>query len=327
MLLRDDGREDDVKVLVVGGTGFIGMPLARTLLARGDEVVVSSRAPERAKDRLPAGATTCGPAVADLAAAARGARAVVNLAGANLSDRRWTPEVKRLIRDSRVSATNAVVEALASQPEAERPGVLVSGSAVGLYGDRGDMELTEDAPPGAGFLAETCVAWERAARAAEAHGVRVVTLRIGVVLGPGGGALARMKTPFRLFAGGPLGSGRQWISWIHVDDVLGLALHAIDHAALRGPVNATAPAPVRFADFARAFGKALGRPSWLPVPAFAVKLALGEMGSVVLESTRVLPAQALAAGYRFRFTDVEAACRAALGAEGALGAERAEGAA
>ena len=199
-----------------------------------------------------------------------------------------------------------------------RPAVLVNASAVGFYGPRGDEEIPEDTAAGRDFLAEVCEAWEAEARRAETHGTRVIRLRVGLVLGEAGGVLEKMIPAFQLFAGGPLGDGRQWVPWVHLDDVVGLIAFALDTADLQGALNATAPAPVRFRDFAAALGAALGRPSWLPVPAFALRLVVGEMAEAALTGQRAVPRKALAAGFRFAHTDLREALRAVL-------AERARG--
>jgi uncharacterized protein (TIGR01777 family) len=234
--------------------------------------------------------------------------AVVNLAGASVADGRWTARRKAAIRRSRVEGTRSLV--LAMGRAARKPQVLVSASAVGVYGSQGDEPLDETAPSGAGFLASVCRAWESEASAATALGVRVVLLRLGVVLARGGGALGRMLIPFRAGVGGPLGSGRQWMSWVHVDDVVGLVLAALQNETLAGPVNATAPHPVTNRDFTKALGHAVERPAFLPVPGLVLRLVLGEMASMLLTGQRVLPAAASEAGYEFRFPEIGGALAA-----------------
>jgi len=287
-------------VLVTGGTGLVGRPLSKALAAAGHAVTVVSRAPMR----------VAGRAVGwdELDVIMPEVDAVVNLAGASIADGRWTAARKERIRTSRVQGTRALV--LAMERSARTPHVLVSASAVGVYGPRGDEELDESAASGAGFLASVCRAWEREASAAEALGARVVLLRLGVVLAPHGGALGRMLIPFRACVGGPLGSGRQWMSWVHVDDVVGLVLAALQNADLVGPVNATAPSPVTNRDFTKALGRAVQRPAVLPVPGFALRLALGEMASMLLTGQRVLPAAATKAGYEFGFAEIAPALTA-----------------
>jgi hypothetical protein len=224
---------------------------------------------------------------------------VVNLAGSPIADKRWTPQTKEQLRQSREGTTTAIVTTLAKLKT--RPVLLLNASAIGFYGPRGDEELTEDAPSGDGFLASLCREWEGAAGAAERLGVRVVTPRIGVVLGREGGALARMLPIFRLGLGGPLGRGTQWMSWIHVEDLVGLLMFLMSNAA-GGPVNATAPHPVTNAEFSRTLGRALGKPAFLPAPGFAMKLMLGEMAEeLLLTGQRVLPRRAQSLGFHFRF--------------------------
>ncbi len=305
-----------MRVVAAGATGFIGTPLCAALVAAGHAVQVLSRSPARHAPSLPPGVTALpwdpGQPDGDWAGAVAGADAVVNLAGASIASGRWTPARKELLRSSRLAATSALVRAIARAPERSRPRVLVSASAIGYYGDRGDETLTERSRPGNDFLARLCVEWEAAAREAESLGLRVVTPRFGLVLGKGGGALPRMALPFRLFVGGPVGSGRQWVSWIHLDDVVGLVRYALERE-VRGALNGTAPSPVRQADFASSLGRALGRPSWAPVPAFVLRRVLGELADgLLLPSQRVVPSATLDAGYAFRHSDLLAALQAAL---------------
>jgi hypothetical protein len=234
--------------------------------------------------------------------------AVVHLAGETIAGR-WTPEKKRKIYDSRVLGTRNLVEGLTRLDAQEKPKVLVSASAVGYYGDRGDERLTEEAPPSEGFLSKVCQDWEREARRAEELGLRVVRLRFGIVLGPGGGALQTMLPLFKLGLGGPLGSGRQWWSWVHLDDVVGLITFALENEAFSGAVNATAPNPVRQREFARTLGRVLRRPAALPAPAFALRLALGEFAGELLASTQAIPQKAQEMGYRFKYPELEGALR------------------
>jgi uncharacterized protein (TIGR01777 family) len=292
-----------MRVLVTGGTGLVGTPLRRALASAGHEVTVVTRRPASHAARA-----VSWDALPDAIA---GTDAVVHLAGAPVAAGRWTPARKAEIRDSRVETTRAVVRAIAATRS--RPSVLVSASAIGFYGDRGDEPLDEDAPPGSGFLADVCRAWEDAAREAERLDVRVVRVRIGVVLARDGGALAAMLPPFRLGLGGPLGGGRQWMSWIHRDDVVALLMAALSGVTWHGAVNATAPHPVTNADFARALGRAVHRPAVLPVPAFALRLALGEMATVLLDGQRVVPAAARAHGFTFRFPYLDGALVDCLG--------------
>jgi hypothetical protein len=240
--------------------------------------------------------------------------AIVNLAGENLFARRWNEEFQSVLRDSRVRSTDHVVQALAKQPRAQsgQPKVLVNASAIGYYGFHGDEEITEGSPPGDDFLARMCVAWESAARNAEANGVRVAVVRIGVVLDRSGGALAQMLTPFKLGLGGPVGSGKQWFSWIHLADLVGIFLLALDKSEATGAINGTAPHPVTNKEFSKALGRALHRPSFLPVPGFALRLRFGGVAEVLTTGQRVLPRRALALGYQFQFPDIDLALTAAL---------------
>ena len=280
-----------MRILVTGGTGFIGASLCRMLRGEGHAVTVVTRQdPRPGEDTV--GWDDVGRAVAD-------ADAVVNLAGEPIAARRWKAAQKHRISGSREGRTRALVEAMAAAPR--RPQVLVSGSAIGIYGPRDDEPVDESTPPGKGFLAQVCEAWEREAVRAESLGVRVVRLRIGIVLAADGGALASMLPPFRFFVGGRLGSGRQWMSWVHRDDVIGLIMEALANPAYQGAVNATAPHPVTNAEFTQALAAALMRPAWIPAPAFALKLALGEMASMLLTGQRVRPAAAGRLGYAWRF--------------------------
>jgi uncharacterized protein (TIGR01777 family) len=275
-----------MKVIITGGSGFIGRAIAERLRASGHSVTaVSLRTPP-------------GPEVF------AGCEAVVHLAGEPVAQR-WTAAAKERIMNSRVQGTRTLVAALHQQP----PTVLVSASAIGYYGSRGDEILTEDSPPGSDFLGQVAVAWEQEARTAERFGVRVVTPRIGVVLGRGGGALPKMALPFRFGVGGRLGDGKQWTSWIHLDDLVALVEFSIATTTIRGAVNAVAPNPVTNAAFTQELAAALHRPAIFPVPAAALKLLLGEMSQVVLASQRVIPEAALRAGFQFRFTDVGEALR------------------
>jgi uncharacterized protein (TIGR01777 family) len=297
-----------MKALVSGGSGFIGSALC----ARLQRPRVLSRSPSRTKQALgdvepfPWDAEGGPPPVESV----EGADAVFHLAGDPVAEGRWTAAKKKRIRDSRVLGTRHLVRAIAAAKA--KPRVLVAFSAVGLYGDRGVEELTESSAPGSDFLAAVCGEWEGEAAKARDLGVRVVHLRIGVVLGPGGGALKKMLLPFRLGLGGVLGDGRQWMPWIHRDDVVGLALFAAEKESVSGAVNAVGPAPATNREFTKALGRALGRPTIFPVPRIVLRVAFGEMAAVLLGSQRVLPKAALAAGYAFRHPEVGGALRAIL---------------
>lgn len=299
-------------VVVAGATGFLGARLCSDLASLGWRVSALARS-EKAGSAL-AGVRILPWNGRDLDAGwaddTAQADAVINLAGAPIAGRRWTPEVKRELVESRLSTTKAIVRALGKG--GGRPRVLVNASAVGIYGDRGDEELCETSPPGKGFLADLCVEWEAAAMEAVQFGVRVVPARIGIVLGRGGGALPEMAKPFRYFAGGPIGNGRQWVPWVHQSDTLGLLIWALETDAVSGPVNVVSPNPVRQMELARAIGRALHRPALAPAPGFALKLLVGEFAESLLAGQRVKPAVAQQLGYTWRFSEVQEAVAAEL---------------
>lgn len=297
-------HNEGMRVVVAGGTGFLGRPLRAALSAAGHEVRVLTR---RARGRDDIEWTPNGQTGA-WAARLAGVDAIVNLAGEGIADRRWTAARKAALLDSRLLATSSLVEAALGLPRAPR--VFVSGSGIGIYGPCGDETLTEASPSGADFIARMATAWEAAAAPVAATS-RLATLRTGVVLGDGG-ALKQMRLPFKLGVGGRLGSGRQWMSWIHLDDWVGLTQRVIEDDAATGPFNLTAPAPVTNAEFTRALGRALRRPTVLPVPGFALRLALGELADVLLTGQRAVPAKADAIGYQFRHPRVHEALAAAL---------------
>lgn len=300
-----------MKVVLAGGTGFIGSALIAALLERGDKVVLLTRDPASAQRRWAAkvdvrlwNGRDPGPWVLAL----DGADAVINLSGESVAGGRWTPERKLALIRSRVDTTRDLIAGMKSARE--RPLVLVNASAVGYYGVHPQGECAEDAPRGTDFLAALCGQWERDARDAEKLEVRVVLARFGVVLGLGGGALAKMLPPFKLGLGGPLGSGRQPFPWVHIDDVVGALLFAVDDAQLAGPVNVVAPDLKSNAEFTKALARALHRPAFLPAPGFALRLALGEMSSMLLDGQRAVPKKLLELGYEFRHPTLDGALAA-----------------
>jgi uncharacterized protein len=307
-----------MRVALVGATGFIGIPLCEELESKGHEVVVLTRNVESAKRKMGDLFTfvqwdSSSAFPVDIA---NDVDAIVNLAGESIGDGRWSKDRKERVLNSRLKTTNKIVNAIGISKARSLPtdsaGIksghqepcnirtLINASAIGYYGPRDDDEkLCEDASPGNDFLASVCNAWEDEAVKAEQHGVRVVRIRTGIVLGDGG-ALKKMLLPFKLFTGGPIGSGRQWMSWIHKDDEIGIMIHALENENISGAINATAPEPLTMRDFSKTLGSVLKRPSWLPVPGFILKLGLGEMSALVLTGQRVLPCKALATGYVFK---------------------------
>lgn len=308
-------------VVVTGATGLIGRPLCAELLGMGHRVTALSRDPERARGLL---GSTIAQAAWGVGADEEWRRtvaeadAVIHLAGESVAGRRWTPEFKEKIRTSRVETTRLLLDAIRADGATQKPRTLVCASAVGYYGDRGDETVTETTEPGRGFLPEVCVQWEQEAAKAREVGVRVALMRIGIVLAQGG-ALEKMLHPFplpfnpwKLGLGGPLGSGRQWMPWVHLDDVIGLFAWAVGEPRLNGPCNVASPSPVSNAEFARAIGRALHRPALFPVPGFALKALVGEFAENLLTGQKVLPAVAQRLGYRFRFTDLDVALKSLL---------------
>ncbi|MGA8752135.1 TIGR01777 family oxidoreductase [Candidatus Deferrimicrobium sp.] len=298
-----------MRVAVSGSTGLVGSEVVATLSTAGHEVVRLVRRDPAPGER----AVRWNPAKGEVdTAGLEGFDAVLHLAGENVGSGRWTAARKAAIRDSRVNGTRLLCDALAGL--ARPPKTFVFASAIGYYGDRGEELLTEESPPGTGYLAEVCREWEAASEPAARKGIRVVALRIGMVLSPRGGALARMLPPFRAGLGGVIGNGRQYVSWIALDDLVGIVLHALQPGELRGPVNAVAPCPVTNRELTEGLGKALSRPTLLPVPAFALRLAVGEMAdALLLASARVVPRRLEETGYRFRFPELPAALRHLLG--------------
>ena len=290
-------------ILLTGGTGLIGRQLCRHWLAQGHRLTVWSRRPD-------AVAGLCGAGVRGIgqleALGAEPVDALVNLAGAPIADRPWTHKRKALLWSSRIGVTETLLAWL--QSRAQRPQVLISGSAVGWYGDGGERELTEDSPPvSEDFASQLCIAWEETAQRAEALGVRVVLVRTGLVLSQEGGFLSRLLVPFKLALGGPIGNGRQWMPWIHINDQVALIDFLLHQQDASGPYNACAPKPVRNREFAKALGASLHRPAVVPMPAFALRVGLGELSLLLLGGQRATPARLLAAGFTFEFNDVRAA--------------------
>jgi uncharacterized protein (TIGR01777 family) len=306
-----------MRIVIAGGSGFLGRRLTAAWLASGDDVTVLTRRRERVGATLRARALAREwnpPNVGDeLVDALRGADAVVNLAGVPIGGRPWTPGRKRAILQSRLGATGAIVEAMGRLPAADRPKVLVNASGIDVYGDRPDGEMTEDSAPGDSFLAGVVVDWERAASAAETLGVRVVLARTALIVAPEALAWRLVLLPFRLFVGGPLGSGKQRFTWIHVDDAVGLYDFAIRQRSIAGPLNMVAPEVPSQRDLARAIGRAMHRPAFFPVPGFLLRLALWGQADIVLHGRVAVPAKALAAGYAFRYPTVESAVTDVIG--------------
>jgi uncharacterized protein (TIGR01777 family) len=297
--------------LITGGTGFIGRGLSRRLLESGYDVAVLTRNPD-AHVKVAGGQIRYvkwdGSTAAGWGALTDGAAAVVNLAGANIAGKRWTPEVKEQILQSRLAAGNAVAEAIAAAKS--KPGVLVQASAVGVYASRGDEELDESSPPGDGFLAEVVRKWEYSTVAAEEAGVRRAVIRSGLVLGREGGAFPRLLRPYKFFAGGPLGTGRQWFPWIHYRDGIEAIKFLIENARATGVYNLCAPEPLRNRDFSQIMGRILKRPWWWPVPALVLRTLYGEMAdALLLASEKVLPRRLLEAGFQFEYRTAEVALR------------------
>lgn len=298
-----------MKVLVTGSTGLIGSRVCAHLVSSGHAVhrLVRSQ-PDPAGGKWvwdPTGGTLDSKSL-------EGVDAVIHLAGENVAKGRWTEEKKKNIRESRVRSTRLLSDTLAASPD--KPKTFICASAIGFYGDRGDEVLTEESPPGTGFFPEVCQDWEEATRSAAEAGIRVANVRIGVVLSPDGGALREMLFPFRLGLGGRLGSGRQYMSWISLPDVVGGISHVLNHAELKGPVNLMAPNPVSNLEFTKTLGRVLRRPTLFPVPSFVLRLVLGEMAeNLLLAGTRAVPRKLLESGYSFRHPQLEEALRFLLG--------------
>ena len=309
-----------MKIVIAGGSGFLGSPLAEMYAEDGHDVRMLTRSLESGETRHDPG--TGVPGITRVgwkadgksgpwAAALEGADGVVNLAGESLASKRWSEASKKRFRDSRILSTRSLAEAI--RAAATPPAVLISGSAVGFYGPSDERPLTENDPPGTDFLSQLCADWEQEARQAERPGTRLALLRTGIVLERSGGALPEMMRPFRFFVGGPIGSGRQYVSWIHRLDWIEIVRWIVQTPAVSGPVNATAPHPVTNRHLSRALGHAMHRPSLLPAPGFAVKIVIGEFADSVLTGQRVLPARAQKDGYHFRYPEIEQAFRGIFG--------------
>lgn len=299
-----------MKFLIAGGTGFIGSYLTARLVRDRHDIVLLTRSSPRTerRDSSTVRYVRWDPyAAGEWMTEADGADVVINLVGKNVFENRWNEKVKKEILDSRVIPTQLIVRAIGDATR--KPPLLISASAVGYYGDRKDETITEQSAPGTDFLAAVVKQWEGAAYEAERFGVRVATPRIGLVLEKTGGMIGKMLLPFRLFAGGPIGSGKQYLPWVHMEDVVRGILYPVENIAMRGVYNLVSPSPVTMNEFARRFGAALRRPSWLPVPSFALTLLYGEGGAVILSGQRALPKRLLGSGYVFSYTDLSAALR------------------
>lgn len=299
-----------MKIILTGGTGFIGTYLLQRLSEQPNDIVLFTRSPAAAKTMNAASlryvhwdAKSFGPWIEEI----NGADVVINLIGKNVFEQRWTAAVKQELIDSRVHSTGLIVEAI--RRSSRKPNVLVSASAVGFYGEKGDELVTEESPGGNDFLAGLVVQWERAAKKAEEYGVRVANPRTGIVLQKDGGMVERLLLPFRLFGGGWIGSGKQYIPWVHMDDVVRGMLYPIENETVSGPYNLMSPNPVTMKDFCRILGNVLHRPSWVPVPDFALKILYGEGAKVIIAGQKAVPQKLLNAGYQFSFSDLETALK------------------
>jgi uncharacterized protein len=303
-----------MKIIVVGGSGFIGRPLCQALLRDEHQVTVLSRSAAATKDLLDSRIGVIewdGRFPGDWEQTLHTADAIINLTGEAIADKRWSQNRKQALRDSRIGTTRAIVQALSGV--STRPRTLINASAIGYYGSRDASPLTEESQPGSDFLAKLCIDWEQEAMQAESLGIRVVRLRTGIVLGKNGGALPRMLPPFYLFLGGPIAPGHQWMSWIHEQDVLGLIRWILANQQVHGPLNAVAPQPVTMREFCRTLGHVLRRPSWLPVPEAVLRLALGELATILTTGQCVEPTAALRGGYVFKYSALEPALREIMG--------------
>lgn len=301
-----------MKIAIAGATGFVGTQLVKQLQAQGDRVVILTRSPQSASNRFgQAQVVGYNPLKSgEWQESISGCDAVINLAGEPIAEKRWTPARKRTILESRQIGTQKIVEAI--NFAAVKPQVLINASAIGYYGTSETSKFDENSPAGTDFLAEVCTAWETAAQAVTTNGTRLVILRFGIVLGKDGGALSKMLAPFSAFVGGPIGSGKQWFSWIHRDDVVKLIMAALNDPQMQGVYNATAPNPVTMAEFAHTLGNVMSRPSWLPVPNFAIEAMLGEGAIVVLQGQQVIPTKTIDRGFEFQYPTLKPALAAIL---------------
>jgi uncharacterized protein (TIGR01777 family) len=296
-----------MRITLTGATGFVGSHLLPLLSARGHQFSVLTRSPEKARERLrvPCDLFAWDGKTAVPTAAVDGADAVIHLAGEGVAESRWTAEQKRCILESRTLSAKGLLAAIAGQ--SHRPKIFLSASAIGFYGGRGDEILTEASPRGQGFLADVCEAWESEVRKASDLGMREARVRVGIVLGAEGGALAKLIPLFRRGLGGPVGGGKQWMSWIHAADIAELFARVLENEEARGVYNGVGPEPVTNRDFSQALGRALDKSAWLPTPAAALRLAMGEMASVVLDSQRVISRRVAELGFSFRYSTLDAA--------------------
>ena len=295
------------KIAIFGATGLIGKRLSRSLIERGDEVLVFSRSPEKAKMLIPGAKEYLSWNTGDLSwkIQLNDLDAVIHLAGENVLSRRWNKNHKNRIKQSRIESTRAIVDALADV--ASKPGVFVCASATGYYGTSETEEFDENSQAGSDFLAEVTFEWEIEAKKVEDSGIRYASIRTGIVLSKDGGALARMLLPFKLFVGGPLGDGRQWFPWIHIDDIVGIYLHSVDNKSVGGALNGTAPEFTTMKEFCKTLGRVLNRPSFFSVPKFVLKLLFGEGADILIKGVKVIPKRTIESGYKFRFDNLEAA--------------------
>ncbi len=302
-----------MRVLITGGSGLIGRALSANLARDGNEIIILSRQPERIVG-LPMGVSARwwdSHTTEGWSSLVDGTDAIINLAGENISSGRWSDERKHAILKSRSSAGQAVVQAV--RAAARKPRIVIQASGIGYYGPYGDEEITEETPPGHDFLAQLAANWESSTASLESLGVRRAIIRTGVVLSIEGGALPRMLLPFRFFAGGRLGSGRQWFPWIHIADEVGAIRFLIENETANGPFNLTAPVPLNNAEFSRLLGQQLRRPALMPIPAFALRLLFGEMATVLLDGQRAIPRRLVQLGFTFQFPEAEPALRDLLG--------------